>query len=197
MAGLSDSRLSALKAPATGRVEIPDDKVQGLRVRVSSKGTKTFVLRKRQGEKLHNITLGKYGPRFCLAESIPLVDGSPKLFPTRTKAAQAERGPSGYSKAQNRFRAGVDELLDRGEGPHWTLHDIRRTVATGLQRLGVRFEVTEAVLNHVSGARGGIAGVYQRLHWKAEKRAALEAWAAEVLRLVNGSRADNVVTLHG
>jgi hypothetical protein len=44
----------------------------------------------------------------------------------------------------------------------WTLHDLRRTVATGLQRLGVRLEVTEAVLNHISGSRGGIAGVYQR-----------------------------------
>jgi hypothetical protein len=39
------------------------------------------------------------------------------------------------------------------------LHDLRRTVATGLQRLGVRLEVTEAVLNHISGSRGGIAGV--------------------------------------
>ena len=34
----------------------------------------------------------------------------------------------------------------------WTLHDLRRTVATGLQRLGVRLEVTEAVLNHISGS---------------------------------------------
>ena len=44
----------------------------------------------------------------------------------------------------------------------WNVHDLRRTVATGLQRLGVRLEVTEAVLNHISGSRGGIAGVYQR-----------------------------------
>jgi hypothetical protein len=52
---------------------------------------------------------------------------------------------------------------------------LRRTVATGLQRLGVRLEVTEAVLNHISGSRGGIAGVYQRHDWAAEKRAALDA----------------------
>jgi integrase len=44
----------------------------------------------------------------------------------------------------------------------WSVHDLRRTLATGLQRLGVRLEVTEAVLNHISGSRGGIAGVYQR-----------------------------------
>jgi hypothetical protein len=61
------------------------------------------------------------------------------------------------------------------------VHDLRRTVATGLQRLGVRLEITEAVLNHISGSRGGIAGVYQRHDWAAEKRAALDAWAAHVL----------------
>ena len=59
----------------------------------------------------------------------------------------------------------------------WSVHDLRRTVATGLQRLGVRLEVTEAVLNHISGSRAGIAGVYQRHDWAAEKRAALDAWA--------------------
>lgn len=113
----------------------------------------------------------------AVVKSIPEVDGSGKLFPTRTKSRQAEAGPSGFSKAQQRFRDAVDKALKRKVGEHWTMHDIRRTVATGLQRLGVRFEVTEAVLNHVSGARGGIAGVYQRHDWKAEKRQALDAWA--------------------
>jgi hypothetical protein len=74
----------------------------------------------------------------------------------------------------------------------WTWHDIRRTVATGLQRLGVRLEVTEAVLNHVSGSRAGIVGVYQRYEWLDEKRAALNAWAAEV---VDRGQGDNVVHL--
>jgi integrase len=68
----------------------------------------------------------------------------------------------------------------------WSLHDLRRTVATGLQRLGVRLEVTEAVLNHVSGTRGGIAGVYQRHDWAAEKHAALDAWASHVLAASDG-----------
>jgi integrase len=78
----------------------------------------------------------------------------------------------------------------------WTLHDLRRTVATGLQRLGVRLEVTEAVLNHISGSRAGVAGVYQRHDWAVEKRAALDAWAAHVLSVVEGRTATpNVVTL--
>lgn len=60
----------------------------------------------------------------------------------------------------------------------------------------VRLEVTEAVLNHVSGSRGGIAGVYQRHDWALEKRALLDAWAAHVRSIVEGEIADfNVVTL--
>jgi hypothetical protein len=76
------------------------------------------------------------------------------------------------------------------------VHDLGLTVATGLQRLGVRLEVTEAVLNHISGSRGGIAGVYQRYDWATEKRAALDAWAAHIRSVVYGSIAGaNVVTL--
>jgi integrase len=78
----------------------------------------------------------------------------------------------------------------------WSIHDLRRTVATGLQRLGVRLEVTEAVLNHISGSRGGIAGVYQRHDWATEKRAALEAWSAHVHALATRRvPAKNVVPL--
>jgi integrase len=80
----------------------------------------------------------------------------------------------------------------------WSIHDLRRTVATGLQRLGVRLEVTEAVLNHISGSRGGIAGVYQRHDWAAEKRAALDAWAAHVRAVAEGpATSPNVIRFFG
>ena len=70
--------------------------------------------------------------------------------------------------------------------PPWRLHDLRRSVATGLQRLGVRLEVIEAVLGHVSGSRAGIVGVYQRHRFEAEAREALAAWAAHLQRLLDG-----------
>lgn len=79
--------------------------------------------------------------------------------------------------------------------PAWRIHDLRRTLATGFQRLGIRFEVTEAVLNHVSGAKGGIAGIYQRHDWKEEKRSALDAWARHVAALIEPATQANVVRL--
>lgn len=62
----------------------------------------------------------------------------------------------------------------------WRLHDLRRTVATGMAELGVQPHIVEAVLNHVSGAKAGVAGVYNRAAYAAEKKAALERWSAHI-----------------
>lgn len=94
---------------------------------------------------------------------------------------------SGYSRAKKALDEKIAELAENertGAPVAWRIHDLRRTLATGLQRLGVRLEVTEAVLNHVSGSRGGIAGIYQRHDWAEEKRAALDAWADHMLTLI-------------
>lgn len=89
---------------------------------------------------------------------------------------------SGISKAKRALDLKISEEM---EMPAWRLHDLRRTGATRLQQQGVRFEVTEAVLNHVSGAKSGVAGVYQRHDWKAEKKAALESYAVRLMKLVS------------
>lgn len=65
----------------------------------------------------------------------------------------------------------------------WTFHDLRRTFATGLQKLGVRLEVTEALLNHVSGSRAGIVGVYQRHTFFPEMQHAIATWDAKLAHL--------------
>jgi hypothetical protein len=62
--------------------------------------------------------------------------------------------------------------------------------------LGVRTDVIEMALNHVSGARGGIAGTYNRSALLTERRAAVERWAAHVAGLVGGDSGQNVVQLH-
>jgi hypothetical protein len=75
------------------------------------------------------------------------------------------------------------------------IRNVRDRSACGQGRTDT-LEVTEAVLNHISGSRAGIAGVYQRHDWAVEKRSALDSWAAYVLAAVDGRTArPNVVTL--
>ena len=96
--------------------------------------------------------------------------------------------PSGWSKIKNRLDAAM-------QIPPWRLHDLRRTCATGMAEIGIAPHVVEAVLNHVSGHKSGVAGVYNRAQYGAEKKAALERWAAHVEALIAGKPATNVVTL--
>ena len=82
----------------------------------------------------------------------------------------------------------VKSRLDQITGiASWRIHDLRRTTATGLQKLKTPLQVTEAVLGHTSGSKAGIVGVYQRYDYADEKRAALEAWGAHVMALVEGA----------
>jgi len=100
---------------------------------------------------------------------------------------------SGFSKAKARLDATMTRLAD-ADVPSFTIHDLRRTAATGMASLRVPPHVVEAVLNHRSGARSGVAGIYNRFDYQDEKRAALEAWARRVEALIGGA-ADNVVRL--
>lgn len=107
----------------------------------------------------------------------------------------------GYYKGRNNIAKRMVEIAsdERGEVvdiPNWSWHDLRRTAATGMARLGIPVRVTEATLNHTSGTGGGIVAVYQRHDYADEKREALDAWARFVDGLVNG-RADNVVRIGG
>lgn len=95
---------------------------------------------------------------------------------------------SGITKAKKALDEAASKVRSCTPIKHWRIHDLRRTMATGFQRLGVRFEVTEATLNHVSGAKGGVAGIYQQHGWKDEKRSALKAWALYVADLSTANR---------
>jgi integrase len=94
--------------------------------------------------------------------------------------------------------SGAKLTLDRLSGVSaWTIHDVRRTAATGLQKLGVPLPVTESVLGHTSGSRSGIVGLYQRHDYAKEKAAALESWSAHVMALVDGREPGKVVAFGG
>jgi integrase len=80
---------------------------------------------------------------------------------------------SGFGRAKGR----IDSMM---QGSEWRLHDLRRTAASGMARLGVAPHVIEKVLNHVSGEISGVAAVYNRHGYDAEKREALEKWSDQV-----------------
>ena len=100
------------------------------------------------------------------------------------------RGFSGWSKSKAALDARIlaaRKMVDAGAKPlsHWTVHDLRRTAATVMaDQLGVLPHIVEAILNHVSGHRAGVAGVYNRARYQAEMRQALERWGAYVSDIV-------------
>jgi integrase len=98
-----------------------------------------------------------------------------------------DTGFQGWSKAKEQIDARIAEAGKPLE--HWTVHDLRRTVATHMAELGIQPHIVEAVLNHVSGHKGGVAGIYNRATYDKEKREALNFWAEHVSALVEGGKA--------
>jgi integrase len=91
----------------------------------------------------------------------------------------------------------LDERIEKmgGKLAHWTHHDLRRSCASGMGEIGIAPFVVETVLNHVSGHRGGIAGVYNKSDYRREKKHALELWASHVEEVVAGGGRHKVVQL--
>jgi integrase len=98
-----------------------------------------------------------------------------------------DTGYRGVPKAHSRHVARIAET--HGKLPRWTPHDLRRTAATRMAELGVQPHVIEAVLNHVSGHKSGVAGIYNRATYDKEKREALNLWAEHLLAVIEGRKA--------
>ena len=96
-----------------------------------------------------------------------------------------DRSNKGFTRWDATRVALNEQLGDRvGE---WRLHDIRRTVATRMGDLGVEPHIIEAVLNHYSGHRSGVAGTYNRARYERQIRAALALWSDHVAALIGGT----------
>ena len=93
----------------------------------------------------------------------------------------ADSSFSGWSRAKIGLDARAAYTTGAPLAP-WRLHDLRRTAATRMADLSEQPHVIEAVLNHVSGSRAGVAGIYNRALYSAEKRQALDRWAAQSKR---------------
>jgi integrase len=136
--------------------------------------------RTKNGEA-HDIPLS--APARALLASVPRIAGSDFVF-----TSTGEKPIAAWSNAKLK----LDALVTIEP---WRVHDLRRTVATGLQKLGVNLQTVEAILGHTGGSRAGIVGVYQRHTYSDEKRSALEAWGAHVIALIEGRAVGKVVPL--
>jgi integrase len=124
------------------------------------------------------------------AHDVPLSEPAMRLITAMPQRIDSEfvfgiRGFSVPKRALDERIAAARQAAGIAPMAPWVLHDLRRSLATGLgERLGVAPHVVEAILNHVDGHKRGVAGVYNRAVYGKEKRAALCAWADHVLAAV-------------
>jgi integrase len=136
-------------------------------------GTWTLPAERSKNRRPHSITLP--APALDIIKSVPR-SSRDHLFGDR-----AGSGFTGWSNAK--------QELDRrlaGTVKPWRVHDVRRTVATGMADLGIEPHHIEACLNHFGGHRRGVAGVYNRSSYDRAVAAALARWSEHVLALVEG-----------
>jgi integrase len=138
------------------------------------KRTWTIPRHKAKNDREHAVQLSDVAME--VLRSLPRVDN---LVFTTT----GETAVSGFSRSKRRLdeamlRAKREELgMRKGDAiAGWTLHDLRRTAATGMARLNFPPHVVDKVLNHASGTIRGVAAVYNRFAYLEERRVALEAW---------------------
>ena len=128
-------------------------------------------------------------------ERVPMIDKQDMLF-SNTGTTPV----SGFSRAKNRLDERMQAALrkelddDKAEIAPWVLHDLRRTVTTGLARLGIAPHVADRILNHQAGTIRGVAATYNRFQYVDERKAALDAWGRFVEGLVRRAPS-NVVPL--
>lgn len=107
------------------------------------------------------------------------------LFPASRDHVRGK--PTTTFNAWPKSKVAFDELLEN-VAP-WTLHDLRRTFATNLAKLGTAPHVVEKLLNHASGTISGVAAIYNQFQYMDEMRAAIEAWDARLASLMTASAA--------
>ncbi len=126
-----------------------------------------------------------------LLAALPRFAGSDFVF-----SGTAGRRPiSGFSARKAKLDARIAELSAGVPIAPFTWHDLRRSAASGMAALGIAPHVIESILNHRSGVISGVARIYNRHDFRAEKAHALATWAAHLDRLEHGDGGGNVVRL--
>ncbi len=116
----------------------------------------------------------------ALLSRVPRFKDVDLVFPA---AGNDENPMSGDQQFKNRIDKRIREAMKKAgakEPEQWCVHDFRRTIATGLQRMGFRPDIADQVIGHVSSTRSGAAAHYLHHGYEAERKEALEAWSAHV-----------------
>ena len=113
--------------------------------------------------------------------SVPMTPTVVGILQERRERARVFGSGGGSFGAWTRSKGRLDAEVQIAP---WVVHDIRRSVATGMAEIGIQPHIIEAVLNHVSGHKGGVAGIYNRATYEAEKATALGRWAEHVAAVV-------------
>jgi integrase len=138
------------------------------------------------------------------SNDVPLSDLAREQLPARTgeyvfKTRQKDAPLTAWSWAQEKLIATMNELRGddglQGDVPPFVLHDLRRTVSTGMAKLRIRQEAVERLLNHRSGRVSGIAAVYNQFTYEDEVADAVQAWSRKIQSLIDPAPS-NVTPLH-
>ena len=140
---------------------------------ISSSGTWTLPAGRSKNDRAHTLPL--LPAMLAIIKDVPRMASRDQLF------GQRANGFTAWSRGK--------AVLDARSGvKNWTTHDIRRSVATRMADLGIVPHVIEQILNHQSGHKSGVAGIYNRSSYEREVRAALALWHDHIRTLVEGGK---------
>ena len=129
--------------------------------------------------------------------AIELLESSPQLgeyiFTTT-----GDKPLAGFSKAKRRCEKLIAEQRKKDDLPpmeRWTIHDLRRTAASGMAEMRIPPRVVEKILNHTGGVISGVAAIYNRHGYDEEKREALTAWSNKIGAIMNPDEPMNVTSI--
>jgi integrase len=151
-------------------------------------GIWTIPRGKAKSDRTHEVQLSE--PALALLRSLS------RLGPYVFTSTRNERPVTGFTYGKESLDAAMVAIAGDAKIAPFILHDLRRTAASGMARLGIPPHVVDRVLNHSAGTIRGVAAVYNRFEYRDERRAALAAWASFVAGLVTPTPS-NVVTLIG
>jgi integrase len=170
------------------RAEIGGLRVQEVDV---EHGVISLPAQRTKNARPHAIPLS--APALSIIAAVSRCEGDDHLFGdgvngfqgwSKSKAALDRRILAARDRTATQARKSTNSVLE----PSWKLHDIRRSVATHMAELGVQPHVIESLLNHVSGHKAGVAGIYNRAEYAREVRAALQIWAEHLRSVLNGDK---------